>query len=177
MSAQKPVHECSEKLYLQQQKAGNNSVSFSGRLNKLQNISVTEYFSAIKNSHYWYMKQLGWVSRYYAKRKKSISKDYTLYESIYITFLTKLQGQRTNQWLPGNRKEWQGERKHKKDVVIKTVLYHFGVLFSFCHAGGLVGSQFPNQGSELVPPAVEAQNPNHWTARELPLGAIFFFLI
>ena len=24
-------------------------------------------------------------------------------------------------------------------------------------------------------PAVEAQNPNHWTARELPLGAVFFF--
>ena len=52
--------------------------------------------------------------------------------------------------------------------MIKTVLYSFGVVFSFCHAAGLVGSQFPNQGSELVPPAVEAQNPNHWTAREFP---------
>ena len=56
---------------------------------------------------------------------------------------------------------------HKKDV-IKTVLYHFGVLFSFYHTVGLLGSQFPNQGSELMPPAVEAQNPNHWTAREFP---------
>ena len=40
--------------------------------------------------------------------------------------------------------------------------------FFFGLAVRLVGSQFPNQGSELVPPAVEAQNPNHWTARELP---------
>ena len=70
--------------------------------------------------------------------------------------------------MPGNRKGWQGERKHKEDVVIKTVLYRFGVLFSFRHAAGLVGAQFPSQGSELVPPAVEAQNPNHWTAREPP---------
>ena len=53
-------------------------------------------------------------------------------------------------------------------MVIKIVLYRFGVLFSFCHAAGLVGSQFPNQGSELVPPAVHAQNPKHWTAREFP---------
>ena len=44
-------------------KVGYNTVSFTGWLNKLQNISITAYYSAIKNGHYWYMKQLGWVSR------------------------------------------------------------------------------------------------------------------
>ena len=31
-----------------------------------------------------------------------------------------------------------------------------------------VGSQFPDQGLNLVPPTVEVWSPSHWTAREFP---------
>ena len=61
------------------------------------------------------------------------------------------------------RKEAQGRCGDKN----RSVSFWCFVLF-FGHAVGLAGSQFPNQGSELMHPAVEAQNPNHWTAREFP---------
>ena len=31
-----------------------------------------------------------------------------------------------------------------------------------------------DQGSNLVPPAVEAGSPNHWTAKEFPIIVVFF---
>ena len=31
-----------------------------------------------------------------------------------------------------------------------------------------MGSQFPNPGLNLCPPAVEVQSLNHWTTREVP---------
>ena len=34
----------------------------------------------------------------------------------------------------------------------------------------------PQPASEPVPPAVEMQSPNHWTARELPPLVFLFFL-
>ena len=40
------------------------------------------------------------------------------------------------------------------------------------------GISVPQPGIELKLPVVEAQSPNHWTARELPvLIYVFFFLI
>ena len=51
--------------------------------------------------------------------------------------------------------------------------------FSFGHAAGLVGL-VPQPGIKPVPPAVEAQSPNHWNAREaptcFPCMTIFCFL-
>ena len=36
----------------------------------------------------------------------------------------------------------------------------------------------PQPGIKPVPPAVEAQSPNHWTAREVPIRLfIFLFLL
>ena len=32
-----------------------------------------------------------------------------------------------------------------------------------------MGSQFPDQGSNPRPPALEARSLNHWTAREVPI--------
>ena len=44
----------------------------------------------------------------------------------------------------------------------------FFFFFSFGHAARLVRSQFPDQGSNPGPPAMEACCPNHWTTREFP---------
>lgn len=33
--------------------------------------------------------------------------------------------------------------------------------------------KLPNQGLNPLPPAVEAQSPKHWTAREFPLPSSF----
>ena len=35
----------------------------------------------------------------------------------------------------------------------------------------------PRPGIEPMPPAVEAQSPNHWTAREFPLSFYFLLLL
>ena len=35
----------------------------------------------------------------------------------------------------------------------------------------------PRPGIEPMPPAMEAQSPSHWTARELPPQPIFFHLV
>ena len=40
--------------------------------------------------------------------------------------------------------------------------------FFFGHTAYHVGSQFPNPGLNLCPPAVEVQSLNHWTTREVP---------
>ena len=53
-------------------------------------------------------------------------------------------------------------------IPISSLAQFFFFLF-FDRAVWLVGSQFPNLG----PPAVKAQSPNHWTAREFPLVPIF----
>ena len=53
------------------------------------------------------------------------------------------------------------------------IYYHF--LKLFCHIMQHVGSQFPNQGSNPRPPAVEAQSLNYWTAREVPILLYFTF--
>ena len=45
-----------------------------------------------------------------------------------------------------------------------------------CHTGKHLGSQFPNQGLNLCPPAVEAQSLNHWTTREVPNANSFCLL-
>ena len=39
-----------------------------------------------------------------------------------------------------------------------------------------VGSQFPDQESNLHPLHMAVQNLNHWTAREVPLTCTFFFM-
>ena len=57
-----------------------------------------------------------------------------------------------------------------------TKKFHFDlqqkVPLDFFFGGGLCHMTcrilVPQPGIELLPPAVEAQSPNHWTARELP---------
>ena len=39
--------------------------------------------------------------------------------------------------------------------------------YLFGHSVLHVGSQFPDQGPNLHPPAVEVQSLNHWTTREV----------
>ena len=50
-------------------------------------------------------------------------------------------------------------------------LFNFSFFFWPHHMVG--GILVPWPGIELVPPAVEAQSPNHWTTREFP--SIFIF--
>ena len=56
---------------------------------------------------------------------------------------------------------------------------YFFFFFSFGYAAGLVGL-VPQPGIKPVPPAVQAQGPNHWHAREaptcFPCMTIFCFL-
>ena len=49
-------------------------------------------------------------------------------------------------------------------------LYNF---FFFDCAVRLAGILIPRPGIEPMPPAVEAQSPNQWTAREFPLYNFF----
>ena len=44
------------------------------------------------------------------------------------------------------------------------------IFWSHCAAWGIL---VPQPGIEPVAPAVEAQSPNHWTAREFPTGTHF----
>ena len=48
---------------------------------------------------------------------------------------------------------------------LKVSIGHCCFFFFGYSAGGILAS---SPGVEPVPPAVEAQSPNHWTARELP---------
>ena len=45
----------------------------------------------------------------------------------------------------------------------------FNIFFFFCHIEAF-WILFPQPGMESVPPTVEAQSLNHWTAREFPLA-------
>ena len=60
----------------------------------------------------------------------------------------------------------------------RRILNHFATrevpVFLAVLCNMLVGSQFPDEGLNPVPPAVIAQSLNHWTAREVPL---FMFLL
>lgn len=112
------------------------------------------------------MKQLGWVSRYYAKRKKSIKRLYTVWIYLY-NILDKIIGTENKLVVAWEQERVVGRKEAQERCGDKKFCIIWGFVF-FLPRWGLVGSQFPNQGSELVPPAVEAQNPNHWTAREFP---------
>ena len=65
----------------------------------------------------------------------------------------------------------------RMDEVASPLLVFWGVFFCFVLSFVFVffwppraahGMLVPRPGIELVPPAVEAQSPNHWTAREVP---------
>ena len=49
----------------------------------------------------------------------------------------------------------------------KSTRVHFKKIF-FGRTSWHAGSQFPDQGSNPCPPAVEVQSLNHWTTREFP---------
>ena len=49
----------------------------------------------------------------------------------------------------------------------------FFFFFSLWPRYMVCGILVPWQGIEPVPPAVEAQSPNHWTAREVPANSFF----
>ena len=51
------------------------------------------------------------------------------------------------------------------------MLLVFLFFWLLCKACGIL---IPDQGSNPCPPTVEAQSPNHWTAREVP---VFLYLI
>ena len=61
---------------------------------------------------------------------------------------------------------------HTLGVNLFYLYYHsfFFLVFGPRHATCRILA--PRQGIEHVPPAVEAQNLNHWTAREVPVFAI-----
>ena len=61
--------------------------------------------------------------------------------------------------------------KNLQKFLTLTITLLGACLFFFYHALKLVGSQFPDQGLNLGPPAVEGQCPNHWTSREFLITA------
>ena len=63
----------------------------------------------------------------------------------------------------------------KKLFQISPKFFHFFFLKFFGCAMWHVGITVPQPGIEPMPPAVEAWNLNHWTAREVP--KFFYFLI
>ena len=52
--------------------------------------------------------------------------------------------------------------------VLVTDLYIVGLFGVFWQHRKACGILVPQPGMEPVPPAAEAQSPNHWTAREVP---------
>ena len=54
--------------------------------------------------------------------------------------------------------------------VLFEFLLHFGFSFLFWPYHTACGILVPQPGIEPAPPAVEAQSPNHWTAREVPIS-------
>ena len=61
--------------------------------------------------------------------------------------------------------------ERRKDICIHVCVYTFFWLLS-----AACGISVPQPGIELKLAVVEAQSPNHWTARELPaLIYVFFF--
>ena len=59
-----------------------------------------------------------------------------------------------------------GKRVHHRSVLLKNPLLLFIIITFFGHALWHVGSQFPDQGSNAAPSAVEAQSLNCWTTME-----------
>ena len=58
---------------------------------------------------------------------------------------------------------------YTKDGLLKELTF----FFSPWPRRGACGILVPGPGIEPVSPAVEAQTPNHWTAREFPQGTNF----
>ena len=71
--------------------------------------------------------------------------------------------------LESNTNAWPWPAKPGMNWPLPTVQSHHVLLFFWlCRLA--CGILVPQPGIEPVPPAVEAQSRNHWTAREVPRG-------
>ena len=100
-------------------------------------------------------------------------------KSVHHSYYNKIQFAATKTQRTQINNYLKKKKPSKNWFCFKPSSYQLGI--SFGQAAWHAGSQFPLQGLNPSPPAVEAQSLNHWTAREALyarhfLGPPFHFL-